>query len=626
METLILVSEPKAAKKLKNRELSNSAIVSLNDATSGALASEGIIFSTLNDYLTEKDSKNIIDSSIRWLREWSNRSGIKSITYRNISVWWFFDFWLYYSFFKWDMVKSMIWYIDSIDIVIRKTNPKKVFVIGNRTVAEIARIIFPEAKSLVYNDRQIMHAYVVDLGVRAKHVLRRLASRIVYHGHKEEKKDILFATYTSWFRPCLREDGKTGKEDAILGYVVRKAMKKYNVLVADIDFTKTLGIDLMMQKKESEENIPFEHYSNIRIGMFAGSRARDIRKQWKELDDERFAGSCVYRGFNIYNILKPWLDFVFRRRAGLMISYIETALNMLDRTDPRLVFVVDETAIFGRSVTAAAKIKGIPVVAVQHGYITNDSFEYRHIKGDIADDLNAEKPYCPIAEKTAVYGTFTKDILTMPGNYPKHSIEVTGQPRYDCFASKMTFNREKVFNEFGLDRKKKLILWTTQDVPGQDAVVFNAVKNIKNAQLLVKLHPRELAGTEPYYDKAKEIGIEIIAVREANTFELINACDVMITMHSTTGLEAIMMNKPIVVLNISGKPDMVPYVQEGAALGVYKPDQLEGALRDALFDKKAIAKLLKNNQAYSFRHSYKMDGKATERVMKAAESLMKKRK
>ena len=29
---------------------------------------------------------------------------------------------------------------------------------------------------------------------------------------------------------------------------------------------------------------------------------------------------------------------------------------------------------------------------------------------------------------------------------------------------------------------------------------------------------------------------------------------------------------------------------------------------------------------YSFRHSYKMDGKATERVMKAAESLMKKRK
>lgn len=624
METLLIVSDPKGANKADSilKDDKDAVLISLNDSTSSSLKQKGIEFRTINDFVSKKESRDLIQKSGRWLREWSNKSRIKDITYRNISVWWFFDFWLYYSFFKWDMVKNICWYIDIIRIILKKTKPKKVTAIGNSTLSMIISQLHPEAEVIEIHDRQHIKPYLIDYGLRAKHLARKWLARIYHRGYKPGYKDILFTTYTSNHRPCVKEDGNIQKEDAILGYVVRRAQKRYKTAVADIDFTKNLGIRLLKEKRKLKENIPFEYYFSRRISSYAGKKAKEIRERWKELDDKDFRETCVYEKINIYALLKPWLEFVFRRRISLAIDYIETALEMIDREDPDLVFVVDETAIFGRSVITAARLKGLPTAAIQHGYITPDAVEYMHIKGDISDDLSIDRPYCPIADKTVVYGPYTKEILTRPGNYPEYSVAVTGQPRYDCFEKKV-FSRDKVFRQFRLDRKKKLILWTTQDVPSQEEVIFNAVKNIKDAQLLVKLHPRELAGVKPYYEKAREMGIKIKAVQEGNTFEMISACDVMITMHSTTGLEAIMMSKPIVVLNISGKPDHVPYVSEGAALGVYKPENLEAALSRLLFDRKAREEIIKKSKEYSYRHSYKMDGKATQRVMNVAENLMK---
>lgn len=636
MKGLVLVSEPRAAKRLRGKQDhgNQAEIVSLNDASSGALRKNRISFKTINDFIPDKEAREINHNSIVWLRQWSDRSGIKEITYKNISLWWFFDFWLYYSFFKWDMIKNIIWYVSSINRIIQKTKPDRIIVFGDSMVAGITRQIRPDAKIVVFRKFNIMTPDIVDIGVNIKHYIRKCAARIIYRDYKPEKRDIMFASYASWFRPCMKEHGEIEKEDAILGYLERRSEKKYkhNVLATDIDFTTKLGIKVMKEKKDKQskyDDVPFEYYFTRKTDRYARLLSKEVMKQWKELDDnennEEFKKSLVYEGVNTYNYVKPLLDFVFRKRLYSAIRYIETAIDMLEEEKPRLLFVVDETALFGRCLISAAKTKGIPVIAVQHGYITPDSFEYMHAKGEISRDLSINKPFCPIADRTVVYGPYTKEILVKLGNYPERSVVVTGQPRYDCLANKRIFSRERVFDEFGLDRKKKLILWTTQDVAGQEEIIFNAVKGINNAQLLVKLHPRELAGVDPYLKKAKEIGIDVKVVQEANTFELINACDVMITMHSTTGLEAIMMNKPVVVLNISGKPDMVPYVQEGAAIGVYKAEKLELAIRNALFDKKTISGLLKNTKAYSYRHSYKMDGRATERVMEVAEELMKRR-
>ena len=49
----------------------------------------------------------------------------------------------------------------------------------------------------------------------------------------------------------------------------------------------------------------------------------------------------------------------------------------------------------------------------------------------------------------------------------------------------------------------------------------------------------------------------------------------MLTKDSTTAMEAIALNKPVIVLNLGGEPDVVDYVEHCVALGVYKEEDLE---------------------------------------------------
>jgi CDP-glycerol glycerophosphotransferase (TagB/SpsB family) len=44
----------------------------------------------------------------------------------------------------------------------------------------------------------------------------------------------------------------------------------------------------------------------------------------------------------------------------------------------------------------------------------------------------------------------------------------------------------------------------------------------------------------------------------------------MITAYSTTAIEAMILKKPVVIVNLSGEKDQMPYVRSGASVGVYK--------------------------------------------------------
>jgi UDP-N-acetylglucosamine 2-epimerase len=86
----------------------------------------------------------------------------------------------------------------------------------------------------------------------------------------------------------------------------------------------------------------------------------------------------------------------------------------------------------------------------------------------------------------------------------------------------------------------------------------------------------------------------------------------MITRHSTTATEAVALNKPVIILNLSGEPDPMGYVKEGVALGVYKGKDLKPAIEKLLKDDSGLAK---NRERYIEKYLYKVDGKASERVV-----------
>ena len=77
-------------------------------------------------------------------------------------------------------------------------------------------------------------------------------------------------------------------------------------------------------------------------------------------------------------------------------------------------------------------------------------------------------------------------------------------------------------------------------------------------------------------------------------------------------MEAVALSKPVIILNLSGETDPVEYVKEGVALGVYREPDLLAALKRLLKDDSELAA---RRDRYIEKYLYKIDGKATQRVI-----------
>ena len=67
--------------------------------------------------------------------------------------------------------------------------------------------------------------------------------------------------------------------------------------------------------------------------------------------------------------------------------------------------------------------------------------------------------------------------------------------------------------------------------------------------------------------------------------------------------------------NLTKEKDPIPYVESGAAIGAYKPEEIRNAIVGAKHNKKT--------KKFVMDWAYKSDGKATERVMELIKSLRK---
>ena len=76
-------------------------------------------------------------------------------------------------------------------------------------------------------------------------------------------------------------------------------------------------------------------------------------------------------------------------------------------------------------------------------------------------------------------------------------------------------------------------------------------------------------------------------------------------------MEAAALDKPVIVLNLSGETDIVDYVEEGIAWGVYRSEDLAPAVARLLEDD---SMLRKNRAKYIESYLYKIDGNSSSRV------------
>ena len=230
----------------------------------------------------------------------------------------------------------------------------------------------------------------------------------------------------------------------------------------------------------------------------------------------------------------------------------------------------------------------------------------------------------------AVAGQSAKDAYVQRGVAPDN-VYVTGQPRFDALL-KREFNGERLRTKLGIPGDKGIIVLATQHLAGglrteeklRDFVeiVVRAASQFPNHVLVVKPHPQE---DEEFYRRIlMEMGETKVVVRQkVDIYQLLHACDLLITGHSTVALEAMLLGKPVLTINLTGKPDLMPYASSGAAIGVYQKKDLVPAMTDALFNAQARNELARCRQAFVIEHAYKADGQASKMVAEVISRLIK---
>jgi UDP-N-acetylglucosamine 2-epimerase len=256
----------------------------------------------------------------------------------------------------------------------------------------------------------------------------------------------------------------------------------------------------------------------------------------------------------------------------------------------------------------------VPTVAIQHGIVYPKYFSYRH------DPDEAE---CPRPDRTAVFGEAARRLLVTLGGYAPESLVTTGSPRFDeLLHAAREWDREAARRERGVADGERLVVIasrfrairdTHHSIGSAFAGLVRAIEALPDVRAIVKPHPAE--SREPYAAVLRETGATRVALVEPQTdlLRLLHASDALVTVESLSAVEALVLGRPVLVLNL---PTHLSYlVDAGVALGVPAGGDPAPALRDALTPGPIREGLDRARASYLSELAMGVDGGATARIV-----------
>jgi CDP-glycerol glycerophosphotransferase (TagB/SpsB family) len=132
-------------------------------------------------------------------------------------------------------------------------------------------------------------------------------------------------------------------------------------------------------------------------------------------------------------------------------------------------------------------------------------------------------------------------------------------------------------------------------------------------QLVVKLHPGE-DQRGIIYKENHILNPNIVSGLGAITYELLYASDILITHHCTTAQEALMLDKPVIVLDLKSEYASVSYIRSRAAIDVHSESALTSAINNILYNEAFSQKFSQYRKRFNIEYNNTSDGIASQKV------------
>ncbi len=268
------------------------------------------------------------------------------------------------------------------------------------------------------------------------------------------------------------------------------------------------------------------------------------------------------------------------RQAFLPVAFLG---DVIHRLNPKLVLATSAPRA-ERAAIIAAGANDIPAVCLV------DLFAMAEVEwlkdNDFADRI------CVISQGVA-------DRLTAHGRNAD-DICVIGNPAFDRLAKPSLSNLGlELRDRRGWGQDDYVILFASQPEPATDAQTGEAGdinlpsrveaflarlgKRRQDLKIIVRRHPNQL----PVDDAEADSGLQYSPIDEELS-ALLSAVDCVVTFSSTVGIEAALLGKQLIVLEISLTSKNAPYAEMGLAAGVGELDELEGAIDRAKAERASV--------------------------------------
>ncbi|RKY25164.1 MAG: hypothetical protein DRP79_06920 [Planctomycetota bacterium] len=407
--------------------------------------------------------------------------------------------------------------------------------------------------------------------------------------------------------PCDGRDRRTLVHD---GSRLRARFREAGYRVGEMD----LRLDPLGFLKTLLHNLPSLLRARFERNAVRRKASAHFAATWKRLEDDGdFQSVFRYGDLKFWPLVGPYLEDIFLRRFPAIAGAVAYRRVIYEALGVEGIVVSDDAQLIKRIDLKAAQV---PSLYVQHG-VSGESNGEDILKTDMM----------------ATWGEAGREWHVALGN-DAAKFTVTGNPRFDRLARYLNAPpkawRDELTERLHLEDLSGLVVFATQVAPKRSAYdtddedealawgVCRAVALLPRGRLVIKLHPRQRGREAMYREIADRCGLQgYRIIRDVPLSMLLAHCDLFITESSTAAYEACLWDVPILIVNLTRRGDIVPYVPGGVALGAYAEEDIAPTLRKLLENDESRKRLAANRDRFVERHLYRMDGRATHRVMEA---------
>jgi len=464
---------------------------------------------------------------------------------------------------------------------------------------------FVNLSSLIYIKKKISNIDKIRCSFFSKILPKFLVlkEQLKFHSKKlsfTKKCKVLFLTYTGH----VSENKEIFRLESII-----RLLKKDNKLE-----NLTLVVNPLSSKSYDDisglSNV--YHYYSRDLAKKARRLSNKMYSRLKIFNDKAKKDSFRLGNDSLWPYFKYAYNFYFSREfLYLLILYYEIFKKIIEKENVRSIVMTGIWGFHEKCLLAAAKTMKVPVVAIGHAVVTEEKF--------VDVELLSQT-------KIVVYNDFHKKRFTSSGVKDK-DIVVAGSTIYEGIfpyvEHKNDSNRNILiatnsFVEYQMMRKK--------DYFKKIEFMIDEISKIKNVNIALKLHPTEifLNDYQSLIKRKKYDNVKVFApnIERDEFYKLIKRCNVFIHFGSNSALEAMIIDRPIVVAYILGKKYNIMHFAKGAGaeIEIYSVADIKNAVEIALKDESKYK--IKRKEMVK-KWAGKIDGKASKNIVKLIYSFKK---